>query len=595
MKNKVILVFIVLGLILSTGIHTANAQDFDEIDLDWDMDEWLDWGDEDNIHDDWEDYTDHVNNDDDPWNDIEDHDGDGDIDGEDFYDEYFDTYTNEEYEEYLANNPDADLCVHGHDHSEWDEPAGRTHGVYNPGGYQDTGDSCDPFSNSYDYCECYPEDCAPPDDWNNNDDCETNYDPCFCDGIDCDDTKKDVKGKTTWYYDFDGDGWYTDKKESCEKPGDKWTKEAGKGDGDGCPEDPCCHTDGLPFYEDKDTDGWYVKGTGNKCPKVVNNDPKLSRTNPNPTEDCNDDNVDLKTKNECGICTNNANEGKIMCYEDKDGDGWGAEDSGQLVCEPCSGVTRGGDHNDNCYNEGNWWLSQQIGICGDSNECEEGQEKDIEGSCVECEEKDNNGECIPCEEGDVRNSNGECEPDDSPDPCNVEVEYGSNVNTENINECSLQKLKELADEAGIDEFLISSGARTPEDQARIMFNYTKIKGVAKQKALYGSNGDKVIDVYVAEKAAGKADDEIKQAMLDKINELGPNNVSNHCSDPDVRTTVDIAPSSIVDINKRADFISAVEQAVEEGTVHRILHPGNSDDDAYHIEVDVEDCDIKNCD
>jgi len=346
---------------------------------------------------------------------------------------------------------------------------------------------------------------------------------------------------------------------------------------DGCPKDACCKTDGLPFYEDKDGDGWFVKGTGNKCPTVVKNDARLSSTNPNATEDC-DDNPStgalVHSKNTCDICSNDPDEGKIACYKDADGDGFGDEDTKKLFCEACdNGFIEKGeefDYNDNCYDLDNWLINRLACI--------------FPSTVV-----------IPTEETDSPTTE---ETDSSTaeetDPCNVNVRFGANVNTNNINDCSLQKLKELADEAGVDEFEITSGARTPEDQARIMFYYTRVNGVAAQKDLYGWNGDQVIDVYVAEKAAGKTNDEIKEAMTNKINELGPGNVSNHCADPTARTTVDIGPTSI-DAGLRDTFIDVIEQAVQDGEVHRILHPGNSTDDAFHIEINVDNsCQIQDC-
>ena len=65
------------------------------------------------------------------------------------------------------------------------------------------------------------------------------------------------------------------------------------------------------------------------------------------------------------------------------------------------------------------------------------------------------------------------------------------------------------------------------------------------QALAALLGDKVIDVYVAGKPATptKNATTIKQEMTDKMSELGPSNVSRHCSNNSV---IDVAPSSITD-------------------------------------------------
>jgi hypothetical protein len=184
-------------------------------------------------------------------------------------------------------------------------------------------------------------------------------------------------------------------------------------------------------------------------------------------------------------------------------------------------------------------------------------------------------------------------PTSNGDPCHVAVSFGSNVNVNSVNQCSLQQLKEIADKLGIKKFQITSAFRSGADQARVMFNNIQRFGVAKQKSLYGSNGDSVIDAYSTALAAGKSNDEIKQAMLDKINEIGAYNVSNHSGDPNVLTVVDISPASIP-LSNRSEFVNAINQAISNGEVSKFLHPGNSSDPAYHIEMNVKNCNFINC-
>lgn len=184
-------------------------------------------------------------------------------------------------------------------------------------------------------------------------------------------------------------------------------------------------------------------------------------------------------------------------------------------------------------------------------------------------------------------------PTSNGDPCNVTVNFGSHVNINSINQCSLQLIKGIADKLGIDKFEISSAFRSAADQARVMFDNIKRDGVASQKALYGTNGDSVIDAYSVALAAGKSNDDIKQAMLDKINELGAYNVSNHSGDSNVLTAIDIRPSSIP-LSNRSEFVNAINQAISNGEVSKFWHPGNSKDRAYHIEINVKNCNLINC-
>ena len=164
-------------------------------------------------------------------------------------------------------------------------------------------------------------------------------------------------------------------------------------------------------------------------------------------------------------------------------------------------------------------------------------------------------------------------PDDSDD---ITIKYGTNANDKDVTSFSLVVLKDILRTAGLSGALISSTARSPAQQARVMFNNIEAKGVAAQKKLYAAAGDEVIDVYVKSKAAKKSPDQIKADMEAKIIELGPTSVSHHAADPKVLNVFDVAPSSIVD--KKA-FELAVSK---EKRVSKFLLPPN--DPGYHLEI-----------
>lgn len=160
------------------------------------------------------------------------------------------------------------------------------------------------------------------------------------------------------------------------------------------------------------------------------------------------------------------------------------------------------------------------------------------------------------------------------------INFGPNAKQDVVSEYTRGVLKDILAAANLTSALITSTARTPEDQARIMFNNIEAKGVEHQKNLYGPFGDKVIDVYVAEKAAGKTEAQVKAAMVAKIYALGPSNVSKHLADPDLMNVIDIAPSSIA--NKPA-FESAVQAEVTNERISKFLTPDDNDP-AYHLEI-----------
>jgi len=140
---------------------------------------------------------------------------------------------------------------------------------------------------------------------------------------------------------------------------------------------------------------------------------------------------------------------------------------------------------------------------------------------------------------------------------------------------------------------ITSGYRDPSNQARVMFNNIKSKGVASQKRLYKSAGDKVIDVYSNATLANKrfnqankilgfkllpniSENNIKLLMTNKIYEIGPGNVSKHSSNPNIYNVLDIRPKSI---KNRSDFEKSIKS---DSRFNKIITPPK--DPAYHLEI-----------
>ncbi len=139
---------------------------------------------------------------------------------------------------------------------------------------------------------------------------------------------------------------------------------------------------------------------------------------------------------------------------------------------------------------------------------------------------------------------------------------------------ALLTLRAVLDRAGLASATVTSGVRTPADQARVMYDNIRQYGVDSQKKLYGPNGDQVIDVYVAH--AKEPRDRVIALMRAKILELGPSRVSKHCSD--THDVIDVAPSSIAD---RKRFEEALHWAKDQGEISHVILPPS--DPAYHIE------------
>jgi hypothetical protein len=135
-------------------------------------------------------------------------------------------------------------------------------------------------------------------------------------------------------------------------------------------------------------------------------------------------------------------------------------------------------------------------------------------------------------------------------------------------------LKAILRTAGLPRARVTSGSRTPAEQARVMYENCVANGVEFNLRLYGAAGDKVVGVFAANQA--KPRDTVIQLMLDKIVELGPANVSKHIS---VDFFVfDVAPSSIP-AAKQPAFLAAINA---HPAVSKVIPPPA--DPAYHIEI-----------
>ncbi len=137
-------------------------------------------------------------------------------------------------------------------------------------------------------------------------------------------------------------------------------------------------------------------------------------------------------------------------------------------------------------------------------------------------------------------------------------------------------LEEVARTAGLTSVNVSSGARNAHQQAQAMFGLIGSNDAAYAYDLYGPSGDRVIDVYAAEvaKTPRPSDAAIIAAMEAKINEVGPGNVSNHCSD--VYYTFDVSKWS-VPADKRQAFVDALG-------AHAEVQAFIDENDCYHIQV-----------
>lgn len=176
----------------------------------------------------------------------------------------------------------------------------------------------------------------------------------------------------------------------------------------------------------------------------------------------------------------------------------------------------------------------------------------------------------------------------------VVVRGGRNANLNVVTPLMFSIIKGGLRAAGQSIAEISSTARTPEDQARAMFNNLVETGVATQLNIYRDPGDAVIRVY-ERLTAGLPKSQIiamsasiQSQMAVEINNQGPSNVSRHCGDPAKLCVVDVGAALLPDNSRFIGFV---------GQLIKTFPGGNFIDErgtngCYHLELGSEGASAK---
>ena len=161
------------------------------------------------------------------------------------------------------------------------------------------------------------------------------------------------------------------------------------------------------------------------------------------------------------------------------------------------------------------------------------------------------------------------------------IVFGPKAKSGDVSPFTLTVLQDIMRTANVARITITSTQRSPQDQARVMYDNIVREGVAAQKALYKAPGQSVIDAYVTAKNAGKSPDDIKAAMVARILEVGPEKVSRHAADPKVLNVFDISPTSVsASQDQQQAFVRA---ARSDQRVAKVLTPADNDP-AFHLEI-----------
>ena len=154
------------------------------------------------------------------------------------------------------------------------------------------------------------------------------------------------------------------------------------------------------------------------------------------------------------------------------------------------------------------------------------------------------------------------------------INFGPNANRNVVSQYTIDMLSAIMRESGNPNVTITSTLRTPEDQARAMYNNIVSRGVQHNLTLYGPAGDRVVNVAAQGRRQGLTRDQILAAMAAEIRRIGPGRVSRHAGDPNVINVLDISPHSI---RNRQAFVREIR---ERGIF--LIEPPR--DPAFHLEI-----------
>jgi len=180
----------------------------------------------------------------------------------------------------------------------------------------------------------------------------------------------------------------------------------------------------------------------------------------------------------------------------------------------------------------------------------------------------------------------------------VKINYDSSAQSDIVTDLTLNVIRRICVDAGVREITITSTYRPPEVQARVMFNNLQNNN----RVNYAAPGRAVVKVYDDKKAAygipygSPVSDanqiaDIKQSMLAAIENAPPQNISKHSAQPSVVQAIDISPTRMKPISRKASFRSICMQYNKQGVLKAFLGPkpdGPGSDPAFHIEVWQDD-------
>lgn len=170
------------------------------------------------------------------------------------------------------------------------------------------------------------------------------------------------------------------------------------------------------------------------------------------------------------------------------------------------------------------------------------------------------------------------------------VSYSQSITQDKrlVSNYTFEVIKMALQASGNTSAVITSTIRTPAEQASIMYKNAS-KDLKGQYDLYGTQGDKVLDVFKDNKSKSK--DDVIKVMAAKIEELAKTGlrVSKHCVTEETYKTinvVDIGVNSTLAKNpgfKKKEFTKALTSLKNDGYISTVIDETSKVNSAWHIE------------
>ncbi|RDU61724.1 hypothetical protein CQA53_09805, partial [Helicobacter didelphidarum] len=167
------------------------------------------------------------------------------------------------------------------------------------------------------------------------------------------------------------------------------------------------------------------------------------------------------------------------------------------------------------------------------------------------------------------------------DLSSIEVVGKNGMDINLISKYSIDILKQLGRDSKNHILTITSIARTPQQQANIMYNLIVSNGVSHVRGIYSNKVYSVINAYQQLTQKDKSKNDIIKAMEQEIERLVPLGYFQHCQDSKVKNVFDISVRRLKNPN---DFLNIAQRYQSNHQGFRIIDETINKAPCFHIEI-----------